>query len=85
MPYLILVIAVFSVLSCMMSDPVASKPWLALSGVVSAGLGVVTAHGLLFALSIPLIQIAMITPFLVLGRAAFLIVLHYGCILLRKM
>uniref|UniRef100_A0A914WFU1 SSD domain-containing protein n=1 Tax=Plectus sambesii TaxID=2011161 RepID=A0A914WFU1_9BILA len=66
-PLLLLVITLFSVGTSVMRDPVLSKPLLALSGVISAGLAIVTAHGLLFVVGVPLIQIALITPFLVLS------------------
>lgn len=41
---------------------------MALAGILTAGAGVVTAHGLLYLVDVPLIQIAMIVPFLVLCK-----------------
>ncbi|KAJ8027871.1 Patched domain-containing protein 3 [Holothuria leucospilota] len=57
----------FSVASCMMKDWVLSKPWLASSGVLSAGLAIGSAMGLLSFCGVPFNQVVASMPFLVLG------------------
>lgn len=43
-----------------------SQPLLAIAGVASAACGIVTAQGILHMCQVPIVQIAMIVPFLVL-------------------
>lgn len=64
----VIIMLVFSVATCMMSDWVRSKPWLGLLGCVSAGLGVLTAFGLCFYLRVDMIGINLAAPFLMLGK-----------------
>ena len=58
----------FSVLSCMMSDWVRSKPWLALLGVLSAALALLSTFGLLSALGTRAVPQVGLVPFLILGK-----------------
>jgi hypothetical protein len=82
-PMLITHLIVFSVAACMMNDKVYrcvsvrctythahSQPVLALAGIGTAACGIVVSHGVLYLCGVPLIQIAMITPFLVLCMCA---------------
>ena len=66
-PLLIVHLVVFSVGACLMNDKVYSQPLLAVAGIVTAACGTVVSHGILYMLGVPLIQIAMITPFLVVS------------------
>jgi hypothetical protein len=50
---------------------IGSKPWLSLGGILSAAMGIATAEGLLSLIGVPFIQIAMITPFLVLCKCLY--------------
>ncbi len=54
--------------SCMMNDWVRSKPWLALLGVVSAGLSLLSVFGLLSAFGIRSVPQVGLVPFLILGK-----------------
>ncbi|KAJ6224071.1 hypothetical protein RDWZM_002616 [Blomia tropicalis] len=63
----IVIMILFSVGTCMMSDWVLSKPWLGLFGCFSAGLAVVAAFGLCVYCGIEMIGINLAAPFLMLG------------------
>ena len=54
--------------SCMMNDWVRSKPWLALLGVISAGLSLLSVFGLLSALGVRAVPQVGLVPFLILGK-----------------
>ena len=62
------VLITFSIVSCMSADWVRSKPWLGNFGVLSAGLAVVSAFGLVLLIGVPFIDIVASSPFLVLGK-----------------
>lgn len=68
LPALILLLLTFALVSCCMKDCILSKPWLALGGLVSAGLGLQVGFAALFVIGVDLIEIAMIVPFLVLCK-----------------
>ncbi|KAJ8679532.1 hypothetical protein QAD02_015319 [Eretmocerus hayati] len=59
--------ALFSVVTCMMTDWVRSKPWLGLLGNVSAGMATVAAFGLCCYLGVEFIGINLAAPFLMIG------------------
>ena len=61
----------FSILSSMMSDWVRSKPWLALLGVISAGLALVSTFGLLSALGTRAVPQVGLVPFLTIGKCKY--------------
>ncbi|XP_077994499.1 patched domain-containing protein 3-like [Glandiceps talaboti] len=65
-PPLVLV-SVFSLCACMMADWVTSKPILAIMGVISALLAVVSAFGLLLLCGVPFIHLVICMLFLILG------------------
>ncbi|XP_070532382.1 patched domain-containing protein 3-like [Ptychodera flava] len=60
-------VLIFSVLCCLVMDCVRSKPWLGVLGVVSAGLAVLSAFGLMGYLGVPYINICASMPLLILG------------------
>ena len=60
-------IYVFATLSCMMSDWVRSKPWIAAAGLTATGLGIVSAMGLLALVGQPFASVAGTMPFLLIG------------------
>ena len=60
--------ALFSVITCMMTDWVRSKPWLGLLGNISAGMATVSAFGLCCYLGIDFIGINLAAPFLMIGK-----------------
>ena len=60
----------FSIVSCMSADWVRSKPTLGNLGVLSAGLAVVSAFGLVLHAGNPFIAIVGFCPFLVLGKSS---------------
>ncbi len=68
LPILGVLLLVFCVGSSCMADCVLSKPWLGLAGVFSSGLAVMSGYGLLFLFGTNLVEMAMIVPFLVLGK-----------------
>ncbi|XP_011307702.1 patched domain-containing protein 3 [Fopius arisanus] len=58
---------IFSVVTCMMTDWVRSKPWLGLLGNLSAALATVSAFGLCMYIGIDFIGINLAAPFLMIG------------------
>lgn len=62
------IMAIFSVLTCMMTDWVRSKPWLGLLGNVSAGMATMAAFGLAMYLDFEFIGINLAAPFLMIGQ-----------------
>ena len=62
------ILITFSICSCIMLDWVRSKPWLASLGVVSAGLAVLSAFGLMCFIGVPYISQNGSIPFLILGE-----------------
>ena len=67
----ILIMLVFSVATCVMSDNVRTKPWLGALGCLSTGLSVLASFGLTMYLGINFIFINMAAPFLMLGKFSF--------------
>lgn len=61
------IMAIFSVLTCMMTDWVRSKPWLGLLGNLSAGMATLAAFGLAMYLDFEFIGINLAAPFLMIG------------------
>ena len=55
----------------MMNDWVRSKPWLALLGVISAGLSLLSVFGLLSALGVKAVPQVGLVPFLILGKCDY--------------
>ena len=64
----LIILVMFSVGSCMMSDWVRSKPWLALLGVLSAFLALLSSFGLLSAVGTKAVPQVGLVPFLILGK-----------------
>ncbi|CAG0912885.1 unnamed protein product [Notodromas monacha] len=62
-----LIVCIFSVVCCMMTDWVRAKPMLAVFGVASTVMATITAFGFLMSLGYPATTILCITPFLMLG------------------
>ena len=50
-------------------DQVRSKVWVAVAGVLSSGLGVLSGFGLMLLLGQPFVMTVATAPFLVLGKA----------------
>ncbi|XP_042331887.1 patched domain-containing protein 3-like [Sceloporus undulatus] len=57
----------FSILSCSRLDNVRTKVWVAIFGVMSSGLSVVSSFGLLLFCGVPFVITAANSPFLILG------------------
>ncbi|XP_038057176.1 patched domain-containing protein 3-like [Patiria miniata] len=62
-----IILITFSVCSCVMLDWVRSKPWLASCGVLSAGLAVLSAFGLMSYIGVPYINVVGSSPILIVG------------------
>ncbi|XP_066586753.1 patched domain-containing protein 3 [Prorops nasuta] len=62
-----LLMGFFSIVTCMMTDWVRSKPWLGLLGNVSAAMATVSAFGLCMYLGVDFIGINLAAPFLMIG------------------
>ncbi|XP_066147169.1 patched domain-containing protein 3 [Euwallacea fornicatus] len=62
-----LVMAIFSVLTCMMTDWVRSKPWLGLLGNLSAAMATLCAFGFCMYAGVDFIGINLAAPFLMIG------------------
>ena len=62
------IMALFSVVTCMMTDWVRSKPWLGFLGNASAGMATVSAFGLCCYLGVDFIGINLAAPFLMIGE-----------------
>ncbi|XP_070560881.1 patched domain-containing protein 3-like isoform X2 [Ptychodera flava] len=67
MIYAFLVLMLFAMLSCAMFDWVASKPVLAMLGVISAMLAIVSSFGLVLFCGVPFTHLVIGMPFLTLG------------------
>lgn len=63
--------AIFSIVTCMMGDNVRSKPWLGLLGNVSAVMATCAAFGFAMYLGIEFIGINLAAPFLMIGKLFF--------------
>ncbi|XP_073343903.1 patched domain-containing protein 3-like [Pagrus major] len=57
----------FSVISCLRLDSVRNKVWVAVFGVLSAGLAVISSFGLLLYIGLPFAITVANSPFLILG------------------
>lgn len=66
-PLSIVLIVIFSVLSCMSRDCIRSKPWLGFAACVSSGLSVAATFGLLMLCGVKYADINISVPFLILG------------------
>ncbi|XP_019695773.1 patched domain-containing protein 3 [Harpegnathos saltator] len=62
-----IIMGLFSVVTCMMTDWVRSKPWLGLLGNISAAIATGAAFGLCMYLGIDFIGINLAAPFLMIG------------------
>ncbi|KAL6263196.1 hypothetical protein P5V15_005996 [Pogonomyrmex californicus] len=62
-----IIMGLFSVVTCMMTDWVRSKPWLGLLGNLSAAMATVAAFGLCIYLGIDFIGLNLAAPFLMIG------------------
>ncbi|XP_067122056.1 patched domain-containing protein 3-like [Centruroides vittatus] len=58
---------IFSVLTCMSTDWITSKPWVGIAGCLTSTLGVAGAFGFLLWLDVPYIDLNISVPFLLLG------------------
>ena len=74
-----LVLLVFALLSCLMFDWVRSKPFVAISGLVAAAMGVVSAMGLLSFVGVPFASVIGTMPFLIMGEFYFFPFLFAAC------
>lgn len=63
-----IIMGLFSVVTCMMTDWVRSKPWLGLLGNLSAAMATVAAFGLCIYLGIDFIGLNLAAPFLMIGE-----------------
>lgn len=63
-----IIMCLFSVVTCMMTDWVRSKPWLGLLGNLSAAMATVAAFGLCIYLGIDFIGLNLAAPFLMIGE-----------------
>ncbi|KAG7207898.1 hypothetical protein KM043_009492 [Ampulex compressa] len=61
------IMGLFSLITCMMTDWVRSKPWLGLLGNISAAMATVAAFGLCMYLGVDFIGINLAAPFLMIG------------------
>ncbi|GJQ75560.1 hypothetical protein Trydic_g17642 [Trypoxylus dichotomus] len=61
------IMAIFSIVTCMMADWVRSKPWLGLLGNLSASMATISAFGLCMYIGIDFIGINLAAPFLMIG------------------
>ncbi|XP_053571668.1 patched domain-containing protein 3-like [Bombina bombina] len=61
------VTVIFSIVSCMRLDNVRNKVWVALFGVISPGLAIITSFGLLLFCGVPFSVMSVNAPFLILG------------------
>lgn len=64
-----ILMALFSVVTCMMTDWVRSKPWLGLLGNISAAMATVAAFGLCIYLGVDFIGLNLAAPFLMIGKS----------------
>ena len=64
---LVVLLATFSVVSCMSTDCVRSKPLLGVLGVFSAIIAEISSFGLVLLFGIPFVDIVASNPFLILG------------------
>ncbi|XP_055372503.1 patched domain-containing protein 3 [Condylostylus longicornis] len=62
-----ILMALFSVITCMMGDAVRSKPWLGLMGNISAVMATMAAFGFAMYLGVEFIGINLAAPFLMIG------------------
>ncbi|KAM9337157.1 patched domain-containing protein 3-like [Symphorus nematophorus] len=57
----------FSVISCLRLDNVRNKVWVAVFGVLSSGLAIISSFGLLLYIGVPFVITVANSPFLILG------------------
>ncbi|XP_034145131.1 patched domain-containing protein 3 isoform X2 [Esox lucius] len=58
---------IFSIVSCLRFDCVRNKVWVATFGVISAGLAVLSAFGMMLHIGVPFVMTVANSPFLILG------------------
>lgn len=63
----VVIMLLFTVSTCIMSDAVRSKPWLGILGCLSAAVSVIAGFGLVIYMGLEFIGINMAAPFLMLG------------------
>ncbi|XP_054719834.1 LOW QUALITY PROTEIN: patched domain-containing protein 3-like [Uloborus diversus] len=63
----LVIMLLFSIVTCMMADWVTSKPWLGVIGCISSIMGVGAAFGLIMYFNLEFIGINLAAPFLMLG------------------
>ncbi|XP_064456461.1 patched domain-containing protein 3-like [Ornithodoros turicata] len=63
----VVIMVLFTVLTCVTSDAVRSKPWLGVLGCISAAVSVLAGFGLLMYLGLEFVGMNMAAPFLMLG------------------
>ena len=84
-PFVLLV--VFTVMSCMMKDWVRSKPYLALTGLLSTAFSLATTFGLLSLLGIGAPPYVGLVPFLTIGECGYrwvgYLVMLNSCLLIK--
>ena len=66
------VLATFTVVACLLLDPVRSKPWMAFSGMVAAFMGVGSTIGLMSAAGVKFASSVASLPFLMIGKTFLL-------------
>lgn len=76
----LVIMLVFSIVTCMMADWVTSKPWLGVIGCISSIMGVAAAFGLIMYFNLEFIGINLAAPFLMLGKLIFLFILIFKII-----
>ncbi|XP_023216922.1 patched domain-containing protein 3-like [Centruroides sculpturatus] len=67
LPVTIAIMVIFSVVTCMTTDWVTSKPWIGIAGCINPLLGVIGAFGLLLWTGMEFIDINVSIPFILLG------------------
>ena len=75
----LVILTLFTIGSCIMSDAVRSKPWLGVLGVLSAGQAIVSTFGLMSFCGVLYSDIVAAMPFLILGEYSFLLYLFIMC------
>jgi hypothetical protein len=63
-----ILLLLFCILSCLMTDAVASKPFVAMAGELSAGMAIVASIGLLTGLGVTFSDSTSMMPFLIIGK-----------------
>lgn len=64
-----IIMGFFSIVTCMMTDWVRSKPWLGLLGNLSAAMATAAAFGACIYIGVEFIGINLAAPFLMIGKS----------------